>query len=477
MAGRNAHVIGIAGIGMSGVALLLKEAGWSVTGSDQKIHPPSSEILPANGLIVREPYNAENVPEGVSLFVAGKSAAVTEENPELQVARVRENAGEARVESYAEVLGGLAKGRRNWVVAGSFGKSTTTAMLAWALRGAGIEAGYFIGAQAKNFDIHARLGTHDVFVMEGDEYPSSHADNRAKFMHYNAKAVLLTSAQHDHINIYPTHSDFLVPFRELIAHLATKNGLLVACADDSAAALLAKEAKCRVVTYGVEKDADYGATDIVWGEVTTFTLTKHGKPIAKFSTTQLGLHNIQNMVGAAAMVIEQGVLSAENVAASLREFAGVRRRLEKVNKVGKVPVYEGFGSSREKSMSAIAAMKQHFPGRRLVVVFEPHAFSWRNRDMLHWYDDTFTLVDDLWVYPPPTHIGAGTHAQINPDELEARLRAAGKDPHMLVADDVEGNVQRVMGGLKADDAVLLLTSGSFAGMLDPLVKAIEGVRW
>jgi UDP-N-acetylmuramate: L-alanyl-gamma-D-glutamyl-meso-diaminopimelate ligase len=472
---KNAHVIGIAGIGMSAVALLLKEAGWHVTGSDQKIHPPSSEILPANGLVVLEPYKAENVPADVQLFVAGKSAAVTEENPELQVARVRENAGEARVESYAEVLGGLAKGRRNWVVAGSFGKSTTTAMLAWALRGAGVECGYFIGAQAKNFDLHARLGMHDVFVMEGDEYPSSHADNRAKFMHYNAEAVLLTSAQHDHINIYPTHEDFLRPFRDLIAGLAERNGLLVACADDSAAAKLAKEAKGRVVTYGVEKKADYGATEIVWGEVTTFTLTKQGQPLAKLSTTQLGLHNIQNMVGAAVMVLEQGLLTAEQVAESLSRFAGVRRRMEKLNAAGSVPVYEGFGSSREKSMSAIAAMKQHFADRRLVVVFEPHAFSWRNREMLRWYDDTFLLADELWVYPPPTHIGAGTHAQINPDELEARLRAAGKQPHMLVLGDVDGNVKAITGALKPDDVVLLLTSGSFGGMQNVLVKAIEAL--
>lgn len=469
--GKNAHVIGIAGIGMSAVALLLKEAGWHVTGSDQKIHPPSSEILPANGLTVLEPYKAENVPAQVDLFVAGKSAAVTEENPELQVARQREANG-ARVESYAEVLGGLAKGRRNWVVAGSFGKSTTTAMLAWALRGAGVECGYFIGAQAKNFDLHARMGTHDVFVMEGDEYPSSHADSRAKFLHYNAEAVLLTSAQHDHINVYPTHADFLQPFRDLLAHLAKVNGLLVACADDSAAAMLAKEATCRVVTYGVESAADYTATDIVWGEETTFTLAKHGKPLANFRTTQLGLHNIQNMVGAAAMVIEQGLLAAEKVAESLSRFAGVRRRMDKLSGAGSIPVYEGFGSSREKSMSAIAAMKKHFADRRLVVVFEPHAFSWRNREMLHWYDDTFTLADELWVYPPPTHIGAGTHAQINPDELEARLRAAGKVPHMLVVGDVEGNVKSVVAALKPDDAVLLLTSGSFAGMLEPLVRAI-----
>lgn len=469
MKGRHIHVIGIAGVGMSATAALLKEAGWRVTGSDAECYGPTKSILEKAGIRFTLGYDPANIPAHADCVMIGRNAKLAAaENPEAAAAA----ASGKPIYSFPQMLGTLSEGRENLVVAGSYGKSTTTALVAHILRHAGTDAGYFIGASPVAttwLPSPAVLGTARVFVLEGDEYPSAHEDPRAKFLHLHPRDVLLTSVVHDHVNVYPTFESYQEPFRALL-ELVPEDGLVVACADEPGALELARASGKLLATYGLRHSgAAYAAADIVYGEQTSFTLVKRGEPgsapevaLGRLETPLLGMHNIENITGAAAWVLARERASFEQVARAVADFPGVRRRLDNLAPGSSVPVLEGFGSSYEKARAAIEAVLLHFADCKLVIVFEPHTFSWRNRASLHWYDDIFAGAETVFVLPPATQ-GAATHEQLSHEEILGRIGGAAR-PY-------EGPEQtaRVLAG---DAVVLVLTSGDLEGTLDALAEAV-----
>ncbi len=463
---RKAHFIGIAGIGMAATALLLREQGWSVTGSDEGFYPPASEILPRAGIRVATPHAAENLPGDADVIVIGKHAKLTRENPEVAAAF----ASEKPVLSFPDVLAEVTKNRDRIVVAGSYGKSTTASLIAWVLAHAGRDPGYFLGAVPKNLPSNAALGGGAPFILEGDEYPSSNTDPRAKFLHYAPQSLLLTSAVHDHVNVFPTHADYLAPFRELIANLPA-DGLLVVCADEPYAMELARVAPCRIANYALEDpNATYFAENITYGEESTFDVIGPGFR-QKMQTTQLGAHNIQNMIGAAALLLEKELATPAEIAAAFAAYQGIVRRLDKLTTRSSILVYEGFGSSREKSRAAIDAIRLHFPVKRLVIVFEPYTFSWRSRDALFWYDSVFEGAAEVFVYQPPSH-GAASHDQVGQDEIIARIAATGLRVTGIGADQ-SADLDAIISHLQPEDVVLILTTGNLGGLIPPLVQRLD----
>ena len=464
---QHVHFIGIAGIGMSATALLMRMQGWEVTGSDEGFYPPASVLLPAHGVRVQTPHAAANIPANADLIVIGKHAKLTMENVEVAAAY----ASGKPITSYPDVLAGIARARKSLVVVGSYGKSTSASLLAWALSVAGRDPGYFVGAVPKNLGRNSTLGTAPEFVIEGDEYPSSNTDPRAKFLHYDARTVLLTAAVHDHVNIFPTQAAYEKPFVELVARMP-EDGLLVACFDEPHAMAVAAHARCKVTTYALlDACADYHLADIVYGETSHFTLIARGENLGRFETTLLGAHNMQNMAGAAALLLELHLVTPDDLRKAFASFEGVVRRMDRLTEHSSVPVYEGFGSSREKARAAIDAIALHFPGRRLHIVFEPHTFSWRNRATIHWYDDVFRGAQRIFMSAPPDH-GAGTHDQVSYDEIAMRVAATGCEVVRL-GHDQAGNIASIVEKVAPGDVVLLLTSGDLGGMIVKLVADME----
>ncbi len=458
MTPQKAHFIGIAGMGMSAVAILLKEQGWHVTGSDTEAYPPATTQLAAHEIPFNTTYSAANISKDADVVIIGKNAKVTRENPEVAAAY---DSG-IRIASFPEILGELVAKRSPIVVAGSYGKSTTTSLIAWLLSQSGVDAGWFIGAAPHAME-PGHLGTHNAFVLEGDEYPTSHDDSRAKFAHYRAHDALITAASHDHVNIYKTQEEFLKPFEELVSSLPD-NGILMLCTDEPYAATLAKHSKARVVTYGIADPlTDWHATSIRAGETTTFDLVHKQKKIATLETSLIGEHNVQNIVGAAALLIEKKLLTPEQIAKALKEFKGLARRLDKKTFLSHVPAYEGFGSSREKLQAAIQAMKQVYPEERLIVVFEPHTFSWRNKNMLHWFDTAFMGANIVLLYKPAEQ-GADTHEQSSQEDMAARLSAA----HIpVLSATTPKDVLDILGlEIRPGDVILLSSSGPMDGLIE-----------
>lgn len=471
---KKAHFIGICGVGMSATAKLLKDSGYEITGSDEEFYPPVSDYLNSLNVSFSKGYRASNIPSDSSFIVIGKNAKlIPEENDEVNAAF---KSG-IPVCSFPEVLQKIIKDKHSIVVSGSYGKSTCSTLLSWCLLCANKEPGYFLGAVPINPMGTARLGESSYFVFEGDEYPASNWDDTSKFLYYHPRDVLLTSGAHDHVNVFKTHREYLAPFCALLA-LIPKDGLLVANTDDKSSFSLASSHQGQVALYGLNRPqglydsarAFWSASHVTYGTTSSFTLTRNGKPLVKLETKLLGTHNIQNILGVSALLLERNLLTPEELSEGVRTFRGVKRRLEALTPDATVPVFEGFGSSREKARAAIEAMKVHFPKRRLMILFEPHTFSWRNRDALVWYDDVFSGAHMVFVYHPATQ-GASTHKQLSQNEIVERVRASGIQT--LAVHNPTETLDTMGAYLSENDVVLILTSGALDGLTETVPEMVR----
>lgn len=463
---KKAHFVGICGVGMSATAVLLKEKGWEISGSDSGAYEPIKGYLTTHNIPFAEGFSISNIPADVDLVVGGGSAKLAD-NEEIVYAREHD----IPVTTFAEVLADISRDQETILVVGSYGKSTMSSLLARCLAEAGKDPSWFTGAPPVGGGLASHLGKGRFFVIEADEYPTSGIDKRSKFLHFRADNIMLIAGEHDHVNIFPTHESYLAPFKELLSHVP-ENGTITACINASGVAELIEQYKEKTTTYGLRTNGNpvWSARDISRGETTTATITKNGESICTLSTTLLGDHNIENIVGAAALLIGRGILTPEEFVKGIAAFKGVTRRMEKKTEHSQVPVYDGYGSSVDKAKAAIAAIHAHFPNRRLVIVFEPHTFSWRNRAMLHWYDDIFTDAAITLIYHPAT-IGVGNHDQASHEEIVERVRASGATAEPI--NTSEECLSRLQQIVKSNDIVLMLTSGPMDGLVESIPKMIE----
>ncbi len=463
---KKAHLIGICGKGMSALALMLKQKGWQVTGSDEGFYDPVASLLKKNGIKFTPYHSTQNIPKDADLIVIGKHAKlVSEENEEVRTAF---QSG-IKIQSLPEALSDLAKKTENTIVAGSFGKSTVTALLAWCLESSKRDPSYFIGAVPLGFKTNAHLGKSKHFIFEGDEYPSSNWDERSKFLHLRPKNLILISAEHDHINIFPTEKDYIKPYKKLIA-LLPKNGILVASEEGKNVSKVIKDAKCKVINYGFTRKSTWHPENISYGIKTSFDLIKGDKKIINLKTSLLGNHNIENIVGVSAFLLEKKLITPKELQKSIESFKGLSGRIDLKTKKSSVLVYEGFGSSYSKAKSVFNALKLHFPNKKLITIFEPHTFSWRNVETKKWYKDIFNTSDKVIILPPPGH-GANTDNQMTFDEIIKEVKV--NNPETYPAQNEKQALLFVKKFVKKDDLIVLITSGSLLGLTTSVPKLME----
>ncbi len=458
------YFLGIAGAGMSALASVLASQGYEVCGSDEGVFPPVTTYLERMGIAFHVGFDAAKIPTDVDMAIIGSSAKLgLPASPELTELIWR---GVPRY-SFAAFLGLHTATRENVVIAGSFGKSTITCLCAALMRQAGRDPGYFIGAAPLDLDASGHWGADPTFLIEGDEYVVGGDDPRSKFLLYHPQALLISSIVHDHLNVFPTMESYETPFAQLIDALAD-DALLVCARDCEPIRLLTR--KRDPVWYGLNPGEGYFAEAVSIGEVTRFALvTPDGERLA-LETQLLGLHNIENIVGAAALLLERGDVTAEALRAGVAGFRGLARRLDKKTVASSVPVYEGFGSSYEKARSAIEAIALHFPNRPAVVVFEPHTFSWRNRASLAWYDTVFQGLSRVLLLPPPRH-GAEGVEQLSQAEILSRIEGAGV--RVQAFENGRAVIDHLRTSLRGDEVVLLLSSGPLDGLAASLPPVLD----
>ena len=464
--GKKVHLIGICGAGMSAVAVVLKRGSWKVSGSDEGFYEPISGYLRKNKISFFGNYSAKNIPRDADLIVIGNHAKlVPESNAEVKAAF----ASGIEIKSLPEMLAMFSEGKNNLVITGSFGKSTCTALLAYCLIKTKKNPSYFIGAVPIDSKQSLHLGKGKEFVIEGDEYRSSNWDNRSKFMHFSPSSVLLISAEHDHINLFPTEKSYKEPYKKLVAKIP-KGGLLVYANKAKNTKEIVKYAKCKAVSYSLNnKSSDWHAQNIKYGLYTSFDLMNKGEKITNIKTKLLGNHNIENIIGGGALLLEQKLIKPVEFAKAIKTFSGIMRRIELKTKKSIVPVYEGFGSSYSKTKVIFETLKLHFPKKKIIAVFEPHTFSWRNREALKWYKDIFDGISEVILLPPPMH-GKGTHDQLTYDQI---FKAIPKSINKYKARTEKESLDLIKKITNKNDIIVLISSGSLLGLSKSIPNLIE----
>jgi len=368
------HILGIAGTFMGGVAALARELGHEVEGSDANIYPPMSDQLAALGIALRQGYRAEHLGSDDSarkpdLVVVGN--ALSRGNPAIEYLL---NARLPYVSGPQWIGDALLRERRVFAVAGTHGKTTTTAMLAWILEACGRKPGFLVGGVPENFDVSARLGTNEDFVIEADEYDTAFFDKRSKFVHYHAQIAILNNLEFDHADIFPDVAAIQRQFHHFVRTVPGNGRVIVNAEDRHLAEVLAMGAWSPITTFGI--DAGDWRARLIATDGSEFAVLREGKELGVARWSLIGRHNVSNALGALAAA-EAGGVDIEKAIASLADFRSAKRRMELVGEARSIKVYDDFAHRPTAIATTLAGLRAKIGKARILVGMEPRSNSMR----------------------------------------------------------------------------------------------------
>ena len=367
------HLIGIGGAAMAPLAGMLKERGYHVTGSDAGVYPPASTLLGALGIPWKEGFGEDNLKPPPDLVVIGN--ALSRGNPEIEYVLDQKIPYRSLPEVLKEFF---LPGHTSIVIAGTHGKTTTTAMLAWIFQVAGRRPNFLAGGVAENFGRSYALGGGAEFILEGDEYDSAFFDKEPKFLHYRPDALIITSVEFDHADIYPDLAAIELQFRRLV-NLVPRRGRIIAWGESPVVAGCVRGAFSPVETYGLSDQADWVAGDLEFTEeVTHFRAAYRGQEVARVRLPLAGRHSVLNALAAIAIGRIHDI-EREAIEGALATFRSVRRRLEVKGQVAGVTVVDDFAHHPTAICATLEAARIRWPGKRVWAAFEPRSNTMRRR--------------------------------------------------------------------------------------------------
>lgn len=370
---KKAYFIGIAGKTMAPLAKAFKDMGWQVLGSDQeKVYPPISTYLKENNIPYINGYKANNVPSDASMIVVGYSALlVDKDNPEYSKAKELN----LKIVSCPEVLNKFLIKENSIVVVGTYGKTTISSLVAWIFVQAGLNPSFMTGGIPIDLPDGVRITNSSWSVVEGDEVPALQKIDPPKFMFYRPKYIVLTATKHDHPEIYKTEEEYLNAFVKFV-ELLPEDGLLVYNLD-SVDKKIVETAKCRKISYSLNNSsADYHNLQI--------------------STHLLGKANLENVHGAYALCKELGI-TEDTILTAISKFRGVKTRLELLGEFGGRLLYWDFAQHPEKVKGSLTALRESYPDKRIICVYDPVTTGLKYRESLEWFNDSFTQADQVII--------------------------------------------------------------------------------
>src|SRR5580704_11424657 len=370
---KHIHLIGICGTAMASLAGMLQQRGFRVTGSDAAAYPPMSDFLASLGIPVHQPFAVKNLDPRPELVVVGN--VVSRGNVEL------EHILDQRIPfaSLPQVLHDeFLRGKEVLVVAGTHGKTTTTSLLAWIFQSAGLQPSFLIGGIAENFGSSFQLGEGKHFILEGDEYDTAFFDKGPKFLHYFPDAVILTSVEFDHADIYKNLDEVKTAFKRLV-NLVPRRGLLISWDGHPNVDECVNRAFCRVERYGFGERSAWRITDVEYLPTETrWKISRDGLPPAEFSFPLAGEYNVLNATAAAALAANYDI-GVDAIAAALREFHSVKRRLEVKAEVYGITLIDDFAHHPTAIAQTLKAVRTRYAGRRIWAVLEPRSNTLRRK--------------------------------------------------------------------------------------------------
>ena len=443
------HILGICGTFMGGVAQLARAAGHRVTGCDANVYPPMSDQLRLAGVELIEGYDADQLSLSPDIFVVGN--AISRGNPLLEAILAQ---GLAYVSGPQWLAEHILQGR--WVlgVAGTHGKTTTSAMLAWILEYAGMAPGFLIGGVPLNFGCSARLGETPFFVIEADEYDTAFCDKRSKFIHYHPRTAILNNLEFDHADIFADLAAIETQFHHLVRTLPN-NGLIVANAkEESLERVLARGCWSEVQTFN-----DSSGYHML-GNDTNGELVLYGADgeIGRCNWALTGEHNRANACAALLAARHVGV-SFEHGLEALSRFQNVKRRLEVRGSINGITVYDDFAHHPTAIATTVGGLRRRVGKARILAVLEPRSNTMKLGTMKSQLPESLSEVDMAYCYA--ANLGWDAHSALAPMGARAEI-----------LEDLPTLVSRIATQAQAGDHILIMSNGGFGGIHDKLLQAL-----
>ena len=446
------HILGLSGTFMSALALLAREAGFQVTGSDANCYPPVSDLLAAKGIAWTEGYEDATQALKADCVIVGN--AIKRGMPVIEAVL---DAGKSYTSGPQWFAEHILPGRRVIAVAGTHGKTTTTSMVAFILHQAGLAPGFLIGGVATDFNTSACLGKGDWFVVEADEYDSAFFDKRPKFMHYRPEVAILNNLEFDHADIYADLAAIQQQFHYFLRTIPSK-GLVIKPRDDAALnAVVARGQFSRLEELTLSGDATWRA-ELLDEKGQSFRIWHHGKPVAEVNWSLIGTFNVENGLAALAASVAAGVEPAI-AAAALEQFSPVKRRLEVKSDRHSVVVYDDFAHHPTAISKTIQALKQSGRHHRILVVLEFASYTMRSG--IHGEQMTHALdgIDFAWV--------------LNPSQFSLVDITENWHFPYEVLPTTEAIVDSIAKTVQAGDAVLVMSNRGFDNIHQQITERVD----
>ncbi|BBO72600.1 UDP-N-acetylmuramate:L-alanyl-gamma-D-glutamyl-me so-diaminopimelate ligase [Desulfosarcina widdelii] len=458
------HLIAVCGTAMGALACMLKDQGFAITGSDAKVYPPMSRFLAEKGISVMSGFDAAHLSHRPDLVVIGN--AVSRNNAEVQATG---QMGLAYCSMPQAVNRFAAAGKRQLLVAGTHGKTTTSSLLAWLLFYAKRDPSFIIGGIVSNFSSNYRTGDGDCIVLEADEYDTAFFDKGPKFLHYSPDAAVLTSVEFDHADIYRDLDHVRSAFGKFVTAIEPRS-LLVHIDDDPNVADMIGSARCACRSYGTLPDSNWRLEDIVVDPPDTrFRVIRDGCDFGIFRTRMIGRHNLKNILAAIAMA-DRLEVPPHVIAEALERFAGVKRRQEILGEKSGIIVIDDFAHHPTAVRETLGAIREHFSKNRLIAVFEPRTHSSMRKVFQQEYAFVFDPADRICIRKPSMLGKVPEGERLSSRQLVEDLKKRGKDA--VHFEDTEGIIYDLAASSTRGDVILIMSNGGFDNIHERLLEAL-----
>jgi UDP-N-acetylmuramate: L-alanyl-gamma-D-glutamyl-meso-diaminopimelate ligase len=449
------HILGICGTFMGSLAQLAKALGHKVTGSDANVYPPMSTQLEQAGIELIQGFDPVHLKPTPDLVIIGN--AMSRGNPSVEYVL---NQGIAYTSGPQWLHDFVLPNKWVLAVAGTHGKTTTSSMLAWILEYAGMKPGFLIGGVTKNFPTSARLGGSDFFVVEADEYDSAFFDKRSKFVHYNARTVILNNLEFDHADIFSDLAAIQTQFHHLI-RTVPGNGLIISPAEDSALhEVLKKGCWTTQTTFSLQTtDCEWHA-ELKSEDGSAFSIFHNQQKIAEVNWQQTGLHNVNNALAALIAARNVGVDPVTS-AKALENFAGVKRRMECLADIDSVKVYDDFAHHPTAIKTTLAGLRAKVGTEKIIAIIEPRSNTMRmgvHKDAL----GKSTVDADMVLWYQPANVDWAMNDVVNKSPVPAKLLR-----------DLDELVKTAVALKEKNTHFVIMSNGGFGGVHQKLIGALK----
>lgn len=467
---RRFYLIGICGTAMASLAGMLKEKGYTVSGSDEHVYPPMSTYLEQLGIDALEGYTKEHLETfRPDVVVVGNVAAST--NPEAAATVEMDLPYTSMPEAIYQLF---IRGKHSIVISGTHGKTTTTSLMAWMLEAAGTDPSMVVGGIPLNFNQNFKLGKGPHFVIEGDEYNTAFFDKGPKFLHYHANSLILNNIEFDHADIYADLDAIVAAFRAAVRQVAPGDHI-IANGEDLNVAKLRGDAKARWLTFGLSPKDDISARDIEYTpQGIHFTASWEGKEWFRFFTTLSGRHNVLNSLANIATCRLAG-LEAEQIQKGLGSFSGIKRRMEVRGVERGVTVIDDFAHHPTAIATTLNGARKLYPGKKIWALFEPRSITSGRKEFEKGYIEAFHEADRV-VIGPHFHKDRylnryGLENMMSIPAIVETLKKEGISAEQL--DDID-EIARLVGKSSSEgDVVVVMSSGAFGGVHEKILEQLR----